>query len=412
MARKDWGFDGYITSDCDADADVFNKHHYYNSTEATVAGVLGAGTDVDCQSFVGQHAQSALDKGFITEADVDKHLGALLKVRMRLGHFDPPGPLQAFPMSDVCSEYAIDLANNGIVQSATLLKNDGATPTLPLSADGKGTVAVIGPNWNLSKADASYYGPRHACGENYWTLADAVTAHSSYSVVSALGVPNVLSEDTSGIAAAVAMAKDADHVILAVGTDLTWAHEEHDADSITFTDAQVQLIAQVSAAAKAPVALLVYTATPLDLTAQLADANVGAILHVGQPSTTIVGVGELLFGKSSPAGRTVQTVYPKSYADQVSIFGTSQRPSISAPKPLIPSPCAHFMPAHRYQTSTCAPDPRSSRAPTAPSRTRTARWARTPGARTASTRAKPLCHLDSVSATPPSPMTLPRLTGT
>ena len=61
-----------------------------------------------------------------------------------------------------------------------------------------------------------------------------------------LGVPNVLSNDTSGIAAAVAAAAAADHVILAVGTDLSWAHEEHDADTITFTYAQAQLISQVS----------------------------------------------------------------------------------------------------------------------------------------------------------------------
>merc|ERR1719473_1597346 len=71
VARKDWGFDGYITSDCDADADVYNKHHYYATPEETVAGVLKAGTDVDCTSFVGQHAQSALDKKLINEADID-----------------------------------------------------------------------------------------------------------------------------------------------------------------------------------------------------------------------------------------------------------------------------------------------------------------------------------------------------
>jgi len=333
VARKDWGFDGYITSDCDADGDVYNKHHFKNWTkEQTVVGVLAAGTDVDCQSFVGQNAQSAIDKGLLTEADVDKHIAVLMKVRMRLGHFDPAGPLQQFSMSDVCSSYAVDLSNNGPVQSSALLKNDANT--MPLKPTGAGTVAVIGPNWNLSKADAGYYGPHHTCGQNYWTLADAVTQHSDAKVVTALGVPNVLSEDTSGIAAAVAMAKDADTVILAVGTDLTWAHEEHDAASIVFTDAQTQLIAQVSAAAKKPVIVVTFTATPLDLTAQLANVKVGAVLHVGQPSVTIVGVGELLFGKKSPAGRMVQTVMPAAYADQISIFDFNMRPGPSLfPRP-------------------------------------------------------------------------------
>ena len=92
VARESWGFDGYVTSDCDADADVYNKHHYYKTPEETVAGVLKAGTDVDCTSFVGKNAQSALDKGLIDEAEIDKHLAVLMKVRIRLGHFDPVGP--------------------------------------------------------------------------------------------------------------------------------------------------------------------------------------------------------------------------------------------------------------------------------------------------------------------------------
>merc|ERR1711998_130432 len=124
----------------------------------------------------------------------------------------------------------------------------------------------------------------------------------------------------------------------AVGTDLTWAHEEHDADSITFTDAQTQLIEQVSAVAK-KVVLVTYTATPLDLTAQMANPKIGAILHVGQPSVTVLGVGEILFGTTSPAGRTLQTIYPSSYADQVSIFDFNMRPGPSAfPRPDCPAP--------------------------------------------------------------------------
>merc|ERR1719473_2609809 len=80
--------------------------------------------------------------------------------------------------------------------------------------------------------------------------------------------------------------------------------------------------------------MVTYTATPLDISAQLANPKIGAVLHVGQPSSTIIGVGELLFGKASPAGRTVQTVYPAAYADEVSIFDFNMRPGPSAfPRP-------------------------------------------------------------------------------
>ena len=60
-----------------------------------VRDVLRAGTDVDCTAFVGQHAQSALDQKLITLADIETRLAKLFRVRMRLQHFDPPGPLQA-----------------------------------------------------------------------------------------------------------------------------------------------------------------------------------------------------------------------------------------------------------------------------------------------------------------------------
>ena len=71
-------------------------------------------------------------------------------MRMRLGHFDPIGPLDKIPTSDICSKYAIDLARDGVAQSVALLKNDG--PILPLSSPA--SVAVIGPNADLSESIA------------------------------------------------------------------------------------------------------------------------------------------------------------------------------------------------------------------------------------------------------------------
>ena len=333
VARDEWGFDGYVTSDCDADNDVVFSHHYTDVPEQGVADVLKAGTDVDCGGFVGKYAQSALDKKTITEADIDERLKKLFRVRMRLGHFDPDGPLQKFGAGDICSDYAIGLSQDGPAQSSALLKNDvtGHAPLLPLIPGEAGKVAVIGPNANLSESDSGYYGPHNVCGGNFWNMVDAVAKHGpAGGVVSTLGVPSVLSNDQSGIPAAVAMAKEADTVILAMGTDLSWAAEGHDAKNISFTDAQSALIAQVSAVAKRPVVLVLMTATPLDISREMANARIGAILHTGQPSVTTLGVGDLLFGVKSPAARMVQTIYPASYQDQISIFDFNLRPGPSA----------------------------------------------------------------------------------
>merc|ERR1712159_619431 len=247
---------------------------------------------------------------------------------MRLSHFDPIGPLDEIPTNTICSDYAQKLSHDGARQSATLVKNDKAT--LPLDRSSAGTVAVIGPNSDLSRSDSGYYGPSNVCGGKFWTLVDALSQGGKVKTVSTHGVPNVKSEDQSGIPAAVQMAKDADTVVLAVGTDLSWAAEGHDATNISFTDAQAALIEQVAAAAKKPVIVVVMTATPLDLSSVLSNSKVGAVLHLGQPSVTILGVGELLYGDKSPAGRTIQTVYESAYQDQISIFDFNMRPGPSS----------------------------------------------------------------------------------
>jgi beta-glucosidase-like glycosyl hydrolase len=124
------GFDGYITSDCDADNDVVFSHHYANHTPAQgVADVMHAGTDVDCGGFVGKYAQAALDAKTITEADMDERLNMLFKVRLRLSHFDPVGPLQSIGQDQICSDENKATSMEGMIQSATLLKNEkGALP--------------------------------------------------------------------------------------------------------------------------------------------------------------------------------------------------------------------------------------------------------------------------------------------
>ena len=156
--HDNWNFDGYITSDCDADADVYRSHHFTKTPEDAVRDVLRAGTDIDCGNFVTSNAQSALDKNVITEKDLDDRLRMQFKVRMRLSHFDPIGPLNKIEQKDtVCTDYAIALSEDGVTQSSTLLKNDNKA--LPLKKGASQHIAVIGPTAMLSKSDSGYYGP-------------------------------------------------------------------------------------------------------------------------------------------------------------------------------------------------------------------------------------------------------------
>jgi len=90
---------------------------------------------------------------------------------------------------------------------------------------------------------------------------------------------------------------------------------------------------------------VIMTATPLDISALLANPKVGAVLHLGQPSVTVLGIGDLLYGDKSPAGRTIQTVYPAAYQDQISIFDFGMRPG---PSPFARPDCTN------HDVSKCA----------------------------------------------------------
>ena len=150
-----------MTTDCDGYPQSYQYHNYSGSPEEGVRDMLRAGLDVDCAFGSGitldaQTVSSALRMGVITEADVDTALKHLFEVRMRLGHFDKPGALQAIPESAICSVEHAATARAGAAQGSTLLKNDGKT--LPLKS-ALASVAVIGPNGDLSKAIAGYCKP-------------------------------------------------------------------------------------------------------------------------------------------------------------------------------------------------------------------------------------------------------------
>jgi beta-D-xylosidase 4 len=285
-----------------------------------VRDVLTAGTDVDCGEFVTRHASKALAEGLIDEALIDARLVNLFKVRLRLGHFDlsfdvqkPRGPLDMIPESVVCSKAHVQTSYEGVAQSATLYKNDGALPLRRVE-----TLLVSGPTANISQVLASYYGPRDVCGGAYPGLVDAVRDAGRVDVVYEQDLEKV-----------VAAASTVDAVVLALGTDLNYAREGRDAPSIKLPADQLQLVEEVAAAARKPITVVLLTATPLDISQLMANVKIGAVAHLGQPSVAVVGFSDLLYGRRSFAGRAVQTVYPAAYEDQISIADFNMRPGPS-----------------------------------------------------------------------------------
>jgi beta-glucosidase len=146
ILRGDWGFQGYVTSDCDA-IDDFSQphgHHYSADNEAGSAAGILAGTDLDCGSAY-KSLTAAVHNHRITEAQLDVTLKRLFTARIKLGMFDPPAqvPFSSIPFSVVNSAENAALALRAARESMVLLKND--SHTLPLKSGSAQTIAVVGP---------------------------------------------------------------------------------------------------------------------------------------------------------------------------------------------------------------------------------------------------------------------------
>ena len=184
ILRSEWGFDGYVVSDCGAVWDMYHGHQFVKTEAEASALAVRAGTDLTCGTEY-KSLIEAVKKGLITEAEIDTSLKRLMTARFRLGMFDPPEmvPYARIPFSENDSPAHRQLALQTARESIVLLKNDKRE--LPLKKDLK-SLAVIGPN-----ADApdvlwgNYYGRPSRLITPLAGIKDAVSPNTK--VVYALG---------------------------------------------------------------------------------------------------------------------------------------------------------------------------------------------------------------------------------
>ncbi|MBN2524601.1 MAG: glycoside hydrolase family 3 C-terminal domain-containing protein [Bacteroidales bacterium] len=144
ILRDHWGFDGYVVSDCGAVYDIFANHKLAGSEAEAAAIAVKAGCDLNCGRTYSE-LKTAIDSGYLTEADIDLALKRLFKARFQLGMFDPPEmvPYNKIPYEVNDCKAHRRLSVEAAKESIVLLKNENKL--LPLGSDIK-TIAVIGPN--------------------------------------------------------------------------------------------------------------------------------------------------------------------------------------------------------------------------------------------------------------------------
>lgn len=147
VLRKEWGFKGFVVSDCGAVYDIYHttNHAYTETPEAGIKAAFEGGMDLICgEANEADHIRGALQKGLITEAQIDASLVRLFSARMRLGQFDPrPAVFPDITPSHNDTDENRALARTMAEKSLVLLKNkDGF---LPFKSSVR-TIAVLGPN--------------------------------------------------------------------------------------------------------------------------------------------------------------------------------------------------------------------------------------------------------------------------
>jgi len=159
VLRKQWGFQGYVVSDCGAVSNVVDAHHYATTPEEAIADCLNAGLDVEGGYFakypdvVNNYLPLALEKGLLKQEVVDHALSLVLTGRFKLGMYDPASmvPYSKIPSSVIGSEEHLGLARKLADESLVLLKNEaqGGNPLLPIDPAKSGKIFVVGPNANV-----------------------------------------------------------------------------------------------------------------------------------------------------------------------------------------------------------------------------------------------------------------------
>ena len=156
VLRRDWGFKGYVVSDCWAIVDIWKNHKIVATREEAAALAVKNGTELECGEEYST-LPAAVRQGLISEAEIDDAVTRLFAARMRLGMFDPPERVRwaRIPYSVNQAPAHDALALKAARSSLVLLKNDGI---LPLSRELK-RIAVIGPTADDTMALlGNYYG--------------------------------------------------------------------------------------------------------------------------------------------------------------------------------------------------------------------------------------------------------------
>lgn len=311
ILRDEWGFQGYVVSDCWAIKD-FHLHHKVTKTPAESATLaVKNGCDLNCGDMY-PSLLDAVKEGLITEAEIDVSVKRLFEARIRLGMFDPDEkvPYAAIPPAVVRCRKHLDLALEVARKSIVMLKNDGV---LPLCRN-LNVIGVVGPN---ADSKVAMYANYHGFSPNVVTVADGILDRLSVGseMYMGSGCHLCLDEPVMEGKHKVGIRPRTDAIIAVLGNTTELEGEEGgvalsdgggDRTRISLPGRQLELLKFLHGKGK-PVVLVLLSGSAIDLSEVEPYCN--AILYAWYPGEQGGNaIADVIFGHVNPSGRLPVTL--------------------------------------------------------------------------------------------------------
>lgn len=323
ILRSEWGFKGYVTSDCWAIKDFNEGHKVTEEIEESSALAVKQGCDLNCGCAYASLVKGCR-KGLLTEQEINQAVYHLMLIRMRLGMFDSPEkvPYTSIPYEkNDCDEhrsFALEMSKKSIV----LLRNKDKL--LPLDRKKIHSIAVIGPNADSRAAlEGNYFGT----ASTHVTVLEGIrqSAEPGTRIYYAEGCHlfknsmSGLSQKYDRIAEAVSAAEHSDVAIVCLGLDANLEGEEGDTSNdfasgdkinLDLPGTQQELLEAVQETGT-PVVVVLLSGSALAI--NWADEHCEAVVQAWYPGAQGgLAIASMLFGDYSPSGRLPITFYRSS----------------------------------------------------------------------------------------------------
>ncbi|MBR3483875.1 MAG: glycoside hydrolase family 3 C-terminal domain-containing protein [Lachnospiraceae bacterium] len=333
ILRKEWGFEGHVTSDCWAIRDINEGHGITSSPVESVGLAMTNGCDINCGNLF-EYLLQAVGKGYTTEERIDEALTNVLTTRFKLGILDEDengnfvsgyntesdNPYASIDYTHVDSYTSKDINLRMSEESIVLLKNDGGM--LPFNKNNIRAIGVIGPNADNRKALVGNY---EGTASEYVTVLEGIrreVENSGTRVYASNGCdlykPKVepLGEKSDRLAEVKAVCDVSDVIVAVMGLDATLEGEEGDTGNaygsgdkpnLLLPGLQQEVLDAIAASGK-PAVLVVLAGSAIAL--DKASSQFKAIIQGWYPGALGgTAIANVIFGKKNPEGHLPLTFY-------------------------------------------------------------------------------------------------------